>query len=481
MSKQHRYTGKELIEMGCSEGPELGAILRIVNARVHTPNEVMALIEQHKPAPVLAQRETPAPCQYNITTSNDIEANNVESVRASMDIVLRTPVVIEGAVMPDACPAGPVGTIPVGGVVATKDAIIPGMHSADICCSLMATVFKNSTPAQVMDAAHEATHFGAGGRELERQLRLPDALAAAVDALPYHALRSSARTHMGTQGDGNHFLYVGTLESTGQTVMVTHHGSRGFGARLYKEGMKIAMRWRDRLSPSTNNANAWIPFDTEEGQQYWDALQVVREWTKENHNCLHELTLDSVNGEIATRFWNEHNFVFRETKEDKSNVFWHAKGATPIHNDFLPDTNGVQIVPLNMAEPILFVKGSRNATNRGFAPHGAGRNMSRTAHKKKLANRSDADIFKDETKGLDVRFYTGKTDISELPSAYKDANAVITDMNNFGLANVVDRVLPYGSIMAGDGGRNQPWRKKRKARAQQRKNERLDKKARTNR
>jgi len=100
----------------------------------------------------------------------------------------------------------------------------------------------------------------------------------------------------------------------------------------------------------------------------------------------------------------------------------------------MPDTNGVQIVPLNMAEPILFVKSERNDTNRGFAPHGAGRNMSRTAHKKRMAGRTDAQILKSETEGLDVRFYTGITDISELPSAYKNADAVVKDMNAFSLA-----------------------------------------------
>lgn len=481
MDKQEKYTGQDLIELGCIEGPELGEVLRIVNATVHTRADVIAVIEQFKPAPVLMQHESPAPCQYNITADNDLEANNVESVRATMDIVLRTPVVIEGAVMPDACPAGPNGTIPVGGVVAVQDAIIPGMHSADICCSLMATVFENSTPAQVMEAAHKATHFGAGGREAERRIALSDELIAAVEALPYPAVHESARTHMGTQGDGNHFLYVGTLESTGQTVMVTHHGSRGFGAHLYKEGMKMAMRWRDKLSPSTSNANAWIPFDSVDGRQYWDALQVVRAWTKENHACLHALTVESVSGVVDNQFWNEHNFVFRETVNDDSNIFWHAKGATPIHNDFMPDTNGVQIVPLNMAQPILFVQGKRNATNRGFAPHGAGRNMSRTAHKKKLAGRTDAEIFAAETKGLDVRFYTGVTDISELPSAYKNADNVVADMGNFDLADVVDRVMPYGSIMAGDGGRDAPWRKKRKARDQARKAQQAGKRQRTGR
>jgi len=472
MTNQEKYTGKDLIKLGCAEGPELGAVLNIVNERPHTHEEVLAIIEHHKPAPVIAQRETPAPCQYNISIENDTEANNVASVRATMDVVLRTPVVIEGAVMPDACPAGPVGTIPVGGVVATQDAIIPGMHSADICCSLMATVFENSTPAEVMEAAHLSTHFGWGGREPERAIPLSDELAAAVDAMPYPALHAPARTHMGTQGDGNHFLFVGTLESTGQTVMVTHHGSRGFGAKLFKEGMKMALKWRDKLSPSTKNANAWIPFDSDDGREYWDALQVVRAWTKENHTCLHELTVKAVSGNVHHRFWNEHNFVFKEDKDDGSHVFWHAKGATPIHNDFMPDTDGVQIVPLNMAQPILFVKGKRNDRNRGFAPHGAGRNMSRTAHKKKLAGRTTQEILQAETQGLDVRFYTGVTDISELPSAYKNADNVIADMNQFGLADVVDRVLPYGSIMAGDGNRDAPWKKKRKARDQQRDSER---------
>ena len=113
-----------------------------------------------------------------------------------MDVVLRTPVALEGVVMPDACPAGSVGTIPVGGVVAIDDAIVPGMHSADICCSLMATVFDNSTPAQVMEAAHQSTHFGWGRREPERAVALPDELLAAVQALPYPALHEPARSHM---------------------------------------------------------------------------------------------------------------------------------------------------------------------------------------------------------------------------------------------------------------------------------------------
>ncbi len=475
MEDQLKYTGKKLLSMGCNEGPELGEILRVVNAKPHTEAEVVALIKLREPAPVLPQRDTAAPCRFNITATNEMEAANVEAVRETMAVVLRTPCVIEGAVMPDACPAGPVGTIPVGGVVAARDAIIPGMHSADICCSLMATVFADSTLSQVMEAAYEATHFGPGGREAARTLPLSESLAKSVAALPYKGLADIARTHMGTQGDGNHFMFIGTLESTGQTVLVTHHGSRGFGARLYKEGMKRALQWRDKLSPSTAKANAWIPFDTDEGRAYWNALQVVRDWTKENHTNLHDLTLEAVNGEISERFWNEHNFVFREVETDGSSVFWHAKGATPIHNDFMPDTSEVQIVPLNMAQPVLFVKGVRNDTNRGFAPHGAGRNMSRTQHKKRMIGRTEAEIMQAETAGLDVRFYCGTPDISELPSAYKDAGNVMRDMNDFGLAEVVDKVLPYGSIMAGDSQRNAPWRKRAKKRSVEKKERKKEK------
>jgi len=436
MNIEDEYTGKDLISMGCQPGPVVGKLLEIVNTRPHTKAEVQALIEAHAPPPVLALHDAPAPCQYNITASNELEEANIAAVKATMDVVLKTPCVVEGAVMPDACPAGPVGTIPVGGVVATREAIIPGMHSADICCSLMATVFDDVSPKDVLDAAHKSTHFGPGGREAAREIALPESLAEQVDKIEYPGLRDIARNHMGTQGDGNHFVYVGTLESTGKTVLVTHHGSRGFGARLYKHGKQIAERFRKQLSLDTLPQNAWIPFDTDEGQAYWQALQVVREWTKHNHESLHELTVSKTSADVAHRFWNEHNFVFRE-ETDSGNVFWHAKGATPIHNNFMPDTDGVQIVPLNMAEPVLFVKGERNANNRGFAPHGAGRNMSRTKHKKRMADRTTEEIFQDETHGLDVRFYSGNIDISELPSAYKNAASVVDDMQKYNLAEAL--------------------------------------------
>ena len=128
----------------------------------------------------------------------------------------------------------------------------------------------------------------------------------------------------------------------------------------------------------------------------------------------------------------------------------------------MPDSQeGLRLIPLNMAEPILIVRGETTENNLGFAPHGAGRNVSRTAHLATKGDRSVRDIFDEETAGLDVRFFSGSIDITELPSAYKNAATVQRQMAEFGLGEVVDRVLPYGCIMAANSGRHGRRKKRR--------------------
>ena len=223
-------------------------------------------------------------------------------------------------------------------------------------------------------------------------------------------------------------------------MMVTHHGSRGLGANLYTEGMKVAEGFRKEISPRTLAQNAWIPYDTDEGRSYWEALQLVREWTKLNHATLHEATADGLNISPLECIWNEHNFVFKD-----GDLFYHAKGATPLDDKFVPDSsNGLRLIPLNMSEPVLIVRGETTENNLGFAPHGAGRNVSRTQHKKKKAGKTIESVFAAETKGLDVRFFSNHIDISELPSAYKNAATVQAQMREFGLGEVVDEIMPYG-------------------------------------
>jgi len=190
-------------------------------------------------------------------------------------------------------------------------------------------------------------------------------------------------------------------------------------------------------------------------------LQIVRDWTKLNHEVIHgliarRLDFDSFEGVSPSgrTFWNEHNFVFRGSMDDSDGkaLFYHAKGATPLDDSLTSDScAGLRLIPLNMGQPVLIVRGKTHSTNLGFAPHGAGRNMSRSHHKKirRKSGKTDKEIFADETQGLDVRFLSNAIDIAELPSAYKNADEVQRQMAKFDLGEVVDRIHPYGCIMAG--------------------------------
>jgi RNA-splicing ligase RtcB len=456
-------TGQDLIALGLRPGKYFKEALAHINAHGLEGEALEAYVVQFRAPAPLPLRPAPLPFHENIRAVSAVEQQNIEAVRLSMQQLMRVPTVVAGAVMPDACPAGQVGTIPVGGVVAALGAIHPGMHSADICCSVMLTNLGRQDPRVVLDAAQAITHFGPGGRLPERQFALPAELRAELAANPYlNSVRGMqmAQEHLGTQGDGNHFLYVGTQASTGDIVVVTHHGSRGVGALLYKAGMHLAERFRQERSPETAPANAWIPTDTPEGQQYWAALQTVRRWTKLNHEVLHD-ALAAALGVAAPveRFWNEHNFVFRD-----GDVYYHAKGATPLAAHFLSDAQDTRrIIPLNMAQPILIVEGEVTGNNLGFAPHGAGRNLSRTQHKRQLGSVTDEAQYALETQGIDARFFFNRIDTSELPSAYKDAAEVRQQIAEFGLARVVDEIRPYGCLMAGDWEHDAPWKQKRLA------------------
>ena len=458
-------TGKDLIDLGFPQGPELGHALMQVRAQGLEGAALAAWVRDNAPAPRIGLQANPG-YRFNLEAENAAEADNVDKVRATMDVLMRTPTLVEGAVMPDACPSGPEGTIPVGGVVAARNAIHPGMHSADICCSVMVTEFEDAKPIDILNAVHEATHFGPGGRPNGARYTMSPDLYDAFRANAFlndKKILQAAQEHLGTQGDGNHFAYVGVSEANGTTCLVTHHGSRGPGAGLYKLGMRCAEGYRKKLSEGVLKQNAWIPADSADGVAYWEALQLIRKWTKANHNALHQRATVLAGVDVRERFWNEHNFVFR-----KGDTFYHAKGATPVDTEMLPDTNGTQIIPMNMAQPVLLVRGRAHAGNLGFAPHGAGRNFSRSAHKRAMAGRSDAEIFAEETAGIDARFYSGHIDISELPSAYKPAATVQAQMKRYDLADVVDRIAPFGCIMAGDWERDAPWRKKAEAKRQAR-------------
>ena len=448
-------TGEHLKDWGHRPGKQFPALLARANelrAEGFGLVRIRAELEGEIPElpPTLDLRASgEVPFHENIRADHPDEEDNVGKVRQTMTELMRVPTIEAGAIMPDACPAGPVGTIPVGGVAAARNAIHPGMHSADICCSVMITDLGHADPKAVLDAAQSVTHFGPGGRpngkRFTMSLKLMDAFRENVFLDNPKSIRM-AEEHMGTQGDGNHFLFVGRSRATGRTAIVTHHGSRGPGAVLYKQGMIAAEKFRRELSPATPKGNAWIPADTEEGRAYWEALQLIRKWTKANHNAIHQATVEAARvGDVGDRYWNEHNFVFK-----RGDLFYHGKGATPAWGDYASDASGLTLIPLNMSEPVLVVRGKDAAKGLGFSPHGAGRNFSRSEHKRRMGSITPEQQLKAETEGLDVRFHAGGVDASELPSSYKNADSVVAQIKDYGLAEIEDYFDPYGCIMAGD-------------------------------
>ncbi len=475
-------TGKTLIDWGFEPGKWFGdAIAAANNARRagFSDDEIQEIVAGFVPKPAVLDdalqiRTNTIPFGLFLDAETPDEIANREGVIRHMDALMRTPTIVAGAAMPDACPSGSeLGTIPVGGVVATKDAIHPGFHSADICCSMAITVFKRDMAVgAVLDHLMKITHFGAKHRAwttpISKEAR------ALIDTFGgnrfMRGLEEIAAGQLGTQGDGNHFAFVGHLKSTGELALVTHHGSRNVGGQLYKRGMAVAQKHTAIVSPRTPRHNAWIDANSEDGEAYWEALQMTRAWTKLNHFTIHDWLQQALGNKIVGRFWNEHNFVFRKS----DGLFYHAKGATPAYNGYADDASGNVLVPLNMGQPILIGRPKPIfATSQalGFAPHGAGRNLSRSEHMRRLAQefpsdsrglspRDKAVIIERETHGIDVRFFCGHPDLSELPSAYKRPDQVRAQMEMHELLPIVDEILPAGSIMAGD--LSPFWRKRGK-------------------
>ena len=454
-------SGKDLLRLGYRPASWFSAALAELGNAEATDDKIQAVCNRLAPPPVLHLRSEAAPFTVNLNPETDEEAATVSRLVQSFAELMKTPTILRGTLMPDACEAGPPGTIPVGGVAVAEDAIHPGMHSSDICCSMFVSVIEGVDPADLLDAVHAITHFGPGGRT---DGRFSDTLPTSIlkrmaenAFLNRPECLAAAQAHLGTVGDGNHFQSVGLMGD--KVVLTSHHGSRGLGALLYKFGMRTAERYRAVLSPETLPINAWLPANSAEGEVYWEALQIVRDWTRLNHCVLQDAAIQKLGGKIVDRFWNEHNFVFRD-----GDLFFHAKGATPIERSFLPDSDGRMIVPFNATEPILIIEGSRNETNLGFAPHGAGRYLSRRKHKIRAlsGSRDEQAIFAEETAGIDMRFFSGNVDITELPSAYKPASSIRAAMERFQLARVVAEIDPFGCIMAGDWERDAPWRRKAK-------------------
>ena len=484
-------TAQDLLDAGWSEGPEIGAALErvaVYEARgIDDPKYLLKLVARDVPKsqPKLLAREEPCPLGEAIEATCEEDEKNIGNVRRLMTDLLHMPRVQRGAIMPDACPAGVApATIPVGGAVAVENAIIPSGHSADICCSMYATFFRcGKDVSEMLDDLTASTRFGFGGRKPEDIVRHPVVDEAVWGNKFLTGLENHARIHMADQGDGNHFAFLGkaefdaaalaALEAAGQGEMVaamraasvdgerfeslalvTHHGSRGLGAHLYKRGQNAALKHTAKIAKNIPKAAAWLDLDTPEGEAYWEALQYVSRWTKANHQSIHRRFLEKSDVSGIAEFGNEHNFVWK-----RGDIFMHGKGATPAWRDDAGNPL-LGLVPLNMAAPILVTLGRDNDDYLSFCPHGAGRNRSRTATMKRFRDpAAAAAAIAEGTRGIEARWFYGKPDLTETPIGYKPAEQVRAQIEKFALADIVAEIAPLGSLMAGDSG-PAPWKRR---------------------
>ena len=165
MNTTEKITGKHLIDLGYKPDAWFKVALSHINDNGLRGEEMESYLKSVCPPPPIEPFSTPQPYHINIRAEHPEEEENMQSVLETMDVLMTTPTLVNGAIMPDACPTGEKGQIPVGGVVAAKNAIHPAMHSADICCSVMMTSFGETAPKDVLDMAHKQTHFGWGGRD----------------------------------------------------------------------------------------------------------------------------------------------------------------------------------------------------------------------------------------------------------------------------------------------------------------------------
>jgi RNA-splicing ligase RtcB len=475
----------DLLDLGYPPGAGLEAMLarldELAARGIHDPKYLLKLLKREygPPPPRLALRDEPAPWTEALAATGKDEHENLYAVRRQMQTLLKTPVISRGVVLPDACPmGGGDAVIPVGAAIAVENAIIPSAHSSDICCSMFATFYEErSSVAAELDTLTGATRFGTGHRHLDLLVDDPVHDEDVWDNPFLTGLRDRAKLHMADQGDGNHFAYLGTLEITPALlgslrlaghvevaaglataaagrcrVLVTHHGSRGLGAHVFKRGQIAAEKPPATVSARIPAAAAWLDARAGAGPAYWEALQYLALWTKANHRSIHRRFLERLGATGLAEIGNEHNFVWQ-----RGDTFFHGKGATPAWRD----ARGrplLGLIPLNMAAPVLIVLGADQAEFLSFAPHGAGRNISRTALRRRFRGPESREYeIARATAGLDVRWYCGRPDLSETPVAYKDAAQVREQIQRFGLAEVIGEIQPLGCIMAGDTGRA-AWR-----------------------
>lgn len=406
----------------------------------------------------LQLREKPAP--YGIWGREQIDQKAIDQMIGAA----RLPISVAGSLMPDAHPGY---GLPIGGVLATDNAVIPYAVGVDIACRMMLTVYP--TGAEILrqpespdykhlqDVLLANTIFGAGAEGVnDGQIEHPVLDEANWKSTPLiRSLRLTAIRQIGTSGTGNHFVEWGELvvvdannplhlKVGNYLALLSHSGSRGVGFKIADYYTKLAMSQLSDLDESVKHL-AWLSLDREAGQEYWDAMQLAGQFASANHHVIHERMARSLGLAPVASVENHHNFAWREKimvdgKEKEAIV--HRKGATPAGRGVLG------VIPGTMADTGYVVVGKGNSESLNSASHGGGRLMSRSNAIKSITHQQHVEYLANRG----VTLLGGGLD--EAPQAYKPIEKVMAAQQD--LVDIIGTFQPRIVRMASDSTRLTP-------------------------
>ncbi len=459
MAKPH-ISGKDLLKMGYPQGPAIGLCINLIpkHYKRASQEEVQALLESilANPAdffedPVLSRiaealiepqkQETqeipllPQALDYEVYGANRIEAGAMTQMQTAM----RLPVTRAGALMPDAHQGY---GLPIGGVLATENAVIPYAVGVDIGCRMCLSVY--AVEPQILEAHRsqykkmllDNTRFGISvfsdpmdDEVLER--------SEFREVSRIRSLHDKARAQIGSSGSGNHFVEFGEVEIMAEDSqlglpagkylgILSHSGSRGLGAHLAQHYTKLAME--QCHLPKEAQHLAWLGLDTEAGQEYWLAMNLAGDYASACHHHIHRRLAKAMGEKPLAMVENHHNFAWKETLGDGKEYIVHRKGATPAGQDVMG------VIPGSMTAPAFVVKGKGQLASLNSASHGAGRLLSR---RKALENITHAQLQK-HLRSMGVELIGGGLD--EAPFAYKDIHQVMAAQSD--LVEILGSFLP---------------------------------------
>lgn len=338
--------------------------------------------------------------------------------------------------------------MPIGGVLACVDAVIPNAVGVDIGCGMCAVKTNwrvDDIPAdvlrkQIMRGIRERIPLGMDHhKERQDESYLPQ--GHDIDKLTVvKAQYISAQRQVGTLGGGNHFIEL-QRDEQGMLWIMIHSGSRNLGKQVGDHYNKLAVmlneRWHSVVKPELRLA--FLPLRTQEFNDYWAEMQYCVEFALCNRRLMmeriQEVIADALPGiEFEPMINIAHNYAAWEHHYGK-NVIVHRKGATLAREGI------IGIIPGSQGTASYIVEGLGNPDSFNSCSHGAGRLMSRTAAVKTLS-------LEDEVKKLDeqgiVHAIRSQRDLEEAAGAYKDIEQVIN--NELDLVKILTRLLPIAVI-----------------------------------